>query len=148
MPHAEEHINKRLAKLGLTGVRIPGSQTIRVNGKTSIIKFHVRTNAFEWLLSAIDENPAAEFYCFICFSTNPAGQPQDWLVPGQVVGQVVTRSHQAWLARQPEQLPAPPPLRKFRLDYSTRYPELSTEYGAGWADEFNAPPAWERLVTA
>jgi hypothetical protein len=99
-------------------------------------------------LSAIDENPAAEFYCFICFSTNPADEPQDWLVPGQVVGQVVTRSHQAWLARQPGQLLAQRPLRKFCLDYGIRYPELSTEYGAGWADQFNSPRAWGRLLTA
>ena len=145
MPSAEEHINNWLAQIGLSGSRIGTTQIIGFGGRDITIKYHVRTNVREWLLSERDDTRTNDFYCFICFSNLPTVEPDDWLVPGKIVNVVLRRSHLAWLAQPESRVRQQGPLRKFRLDYSAQFPELRSEYGPGWAEPFHQPSAWEQI---
>ncbi|TXM57563.1 hypothetical protein FV229_25590 [Methylobacterium sp. WL120] len=75
------------------------------------------------------------FYCFVDFGKTLNDPPKCWLLPSAVVAQVLTASHQAWLA-------APGKDGRAHKDHDMRrllpsYPYLTDPaFATGWLDPF------------
>lgn len=84
------------------------------------------------------------FYCFVDLGRQPSDHPTIYVVPAPVVADVLTRAHQAWLAK-PGRGGKPhrdTDFRRFLPDYS----HLSLEdFALGWLDQFRGDAAWDQL---
>ena len=85
------------------------------------------------------------FYCFLDFGKSPDERPCVYVMPSVVVADVLTASHQAWLATPGAkgQQRKDNPARRLFPDYSYAFRPNPNPYPIGWMDEYR--DAWHLL---
>lgn len=113
-----------------------------------------------WHMGAKHERISAPdlFYCFIDFGKGPTDAARCYVVPSNVVSEVIAVSHKAW-HRQPgkrgQALKAETNMRRLLPDYShlatpalqqnepAIFDQVVAKYGPGWLDQYLE--GWQRL---
>ena len=85
------------------------------------------------------------FYCFVNFGKTFDAQPKVHVLPSSLVADVLTQSHQKWLATpgkngQPHQ---DSPMRRLLPDYTRIFGRANNPYPLGWLDSYR--DAWPLL---
>jgi hypothetical protein len=115
--------------------------TDKVGDRLFAIQVKVRTDAGDpdaWQMRAKHEELVSPsvFYSFVDFGRSLTAQPKCWVVPSNVVANVLKLSHQKWLATPGARGQAhnDTPMRRFRRCYAKD--GLGQEYAMGWLDPY------------
>ena len=99
-----------------------------------------------WHMSKKHESIVGErlCYCFVDLGDQPESVPNIFIVPAEVVADVLKRSHRQWLitpgARGQQRKDTD--FRRLRPDYSSTLPD-DVDFHAGWMNKYHN--AWELL---
>ncbi len=85
------------------------------------------------------------FYCFVDMGKTFEDQPQIYILPSDVVADVIKTTHQYWLAKPGKngQAHKDSNVRRLLPDYSRLYGSDKTKYGTGWLEKYKN--AWNLL---
>ena len=91
------------------------------------------------MMNAKHERTTGErlFYCFVDFQKEDE-KPIVFIVPANLVAQVLTASHRKWLANpgRSGQVHKNTPVRQFLPNYSHIFLDERHDFGAGWLDSY------------
>lgn len=100
-----------------------------------------------WHMKAKHENVRGDrlFYCFVDFGKSPESVPVVHVIPSGVVADVLSSSHQKWLAVPGKQGQAHKdgPMRRLLPDYARVYGTENNPYPSGWLAPYR--DAWHLL---
>ena len=84
------------------------------------------------------------FYCFVDLGSEPSDHPTICVVPAQIVADVLTRAHKAWLA-----IPGKGGKPRRDTDFRRFLPDYGNlgldDLSMGWLEQFRGDAAWDQL---
>jgi hypothetical protein len=121
---------------------IDGSQLAAIQVKT---RWNIGRDG-GWHMRKKHESIVGErlFYCFVDFGSEPADQPSIYVIPSQVVADILRRDHAAWLASPAKkgQFRNDGEMRRMKPDFSGNLPD-DPEFHSGWMTKYK--DAWNIL---